>query len=447
MSDSKLPGPAPEDQGADLREVWKEGKKWRSLFSWQAAVPPFLLGFLPSLWDIHSDYIYADIWDTDFVYGTTYYSQLTENVRKQNKNYTYLVICLPMVMLALTSLPWLLRQTREYLQPGSFKSCASAIGNVIGFVLMLGVFIGVFSSIALLDPITLKYLSYPCVTLLLCGKLLPVFIQGIHTKRLAVMLGAQEATYEAILQLVLVNIGVTGFNHPINLTTYSAVLSSLIAISKAGIEKLLTFGEENVMDVPLLQKLKTITKYIPVFAITSVFRIVGFTEVAARFFTTFTSLAHLFLGAGLSQISGFQLIMNFVTIICALVLPFLVLSLSKCCCLEDLSMSELLEGAVGEFGTITVWGRRGREGSRNIQLLFFLYYLFLYSTVIISTLFLPSSANYSPLPNLLDVRNNQLVMGLCCGALSLPLFLVQIYYMDKFNILTKLRNLGLSLGI
>ena len=150
MSDSKLPGPAPEDQGADLWEVWKEGKKWRSLFSWQAAVPPFLLGFLPSLWDIHSDYIHADIWDTDFVYGTTYYSQLTENVRKQNKNYTFLVICLPMVMLALTSLPWLLRQTREYLPPGSFKSCASAIGNAIGFVLMLGVFIAVFSSIALL---------------------------------------------------------------------------------------------------------------------------------------------------------------------------------------------------------------------------------------------------------------------------------------------------------
>ena len=93
------------------------------------------------------------------------------------------------------------------------------------------------------------------------------------------MLGAHEATYEAVLQLVLVNFGVSGFNHLINITIYSAVFSSLIAISKAGIEKLLMFGEENMMDEPILKKLKTIAKYLPVFALTSVFRITGFIPV------------------------------------------------------------------------------------------------------------------------------------------------------------------------
>ena len=148
------------------------------------------------------------------------------------------------------------------------------------------------------------------------------------------MLGAHEATYEAVLQLVLVNFGVSGFNHPINITTYSVVLSSLIAIPKAGIETLLMFGEDNMMDEPILKKLKTIAKYLPVFALTSVFRITGFIPVVDRITITFNYLAQVIFGAGFSHARKMFFIHPTI-IFLAMFLPFVTLSLSKCCCLEE----------------------------------------------------------------------------------------------------------------
>ena len=51
------------------------------------------------------------------------------------------------------------------------------------------------------------------------------------------------------------------------LWAYSTVISSLLAISKAGVEKLLVFGQENKLDVDvqLRQKITTTLKYLPVF--------------------------------------------------------------------------------------------------------------------------------------------------------------------------------------
>ena len=108
---------------------------------------------------------------------------------------------------------------------------------------MLSLVLGALAATFLLDPSTLRYLSYPCAVMLLCGKLLPVFIQGPSTRKLGVLLSAQEANFEATFQLVLVANGVFFYNHTINISTYSAVISSLLTISRAGIEKLLVFGD------------------------------------------------------------------------------------------------------------------------------------------------------------------------------------------------------------
>ena len=100
-------------------------------------------------------------------------------------------------------------------------------------------------------------------------------------------------------------------------------------------------------------------------------------------------------------------------------------------------MSEILEGAVGELGTITVWGSRGREGSRTLQLLIFLFYFLMYNTAIVLSFFYPNPRATNGV-----VFYHLRVTALCCGALSLPLFLLQIFFMDKYNILTKLRTLA-----
>ena len=53
------------DQRVVVGEGLREGRGYREVFFWSVAAPPFLLGFLPSVWDIHSDYDYADTWDTN----------------------------------------------------------------------------------------------------------------------------------------------------------------------------------------------------------------------------------------------------------------------------------------------------------------------------------------------------------------------------------------------
>ena len=58
------PTPAPGDQDVEVREVWREGRGCKGVV-WSVAAPPFLLGFVPSVWDVFSDYDYADTWDAD----------------------------------------------------------------------------------------------------------------------------------------------------------------------------------------------------------------------------------------------------------------------------------------------------------------------------------------------------------------------------------------------
>ena len=106
-------------------------------------------------------------------------------------------------------------------------------------------------------------------------------------------------------------------------------------------------------------------------------------------------------------------------------------------------MSEILEGAVGELGTIAVWGSRGREGSRTIQLPIFLFYFLIYTAAILLSLCYPHPF-YHPYYSNPIVYHHLRITGLCCGILSLPLFLLQMDHMEKYNILTKLRTLRLT---
>ena len=85
-----------EDQGKGVEELWREVKGWRGMFSWKDAFVPFIFGFLPSLWDVFSDYSYADTWDTGFLNITDSPNiTMVGNDRKLNKmfkNFTYMFI-------------------------------------------------------------------------------------------------------------------------------------------------------------------------------------------------------------------------------------------------------------------------------------------------------------------------------------------------------------------
>ena len=212
------------------------------------------------------------------------------------------------------------------------------------------------------------------------------------------------------------------------------MISSLLAISKAGVEKLLVFGEENMLDVPLWKKITITLKYLPVFLLTSTFRTIGYatgccvnksSDSISNTISNYISAATLLLlfMVALSLI-GFKLLCN----------------LSTRCCgagfLDDLSIAEIFEGALGEMFSITVWGSRGREGSRTIQLASFIFYFLIYNALILYRLFYFTSDDHNVSNPL--VLHNVLLGSLCCGALSLPLFILQIFYMNRDNPIKKL---------
>ena len=133
--------------------------------------------------------------------------------------------------------------------------------------------------------------------------------------------------------------------------------------------------------------------------------------------------------------------------------------MAKCCCLDDLSVSDLAREVGAEFSTITLWGGRGREGSRTIQLLMAIYFLFLYSPILICVIYdntllndalLSFNVSLSENPNLLGgphiydkvLFKNCAVIFIFAGFVSFMLFCYQIYFMEKYNTLAKLRTLS-----
>ena len=129
----------------------------------------------------------------------------------------------------------------------------------------------------------------------------------------------------------------------------ASLCSSFFTISKAGIENLLTFGEENKMaNIPLWQQLKMIAKFSPVFVLTTFFR-------AGCLCSTTKELAA----------------MAIASIPASMLLHFLFLSSSVpvfvCVLLKwpEETLGDLVQGVLGEVFTIRVFGKGGELEALN----------------------------------------------------------------------------------
>ena len=70
-----------------------------------------------------------------------------EGGRKAFRSLTFLAISLPVVMLCLTSLHRGLSHLADHLCTGRLRSCASAIDNILSFIILLGLAIGATASL------------------------------------------------------------------------------------------------------------------------------------------------------------------------------------------------------------------------------------------------------------------------------------------------------------
>ena len=192
-----------------------------------------------------------------------------------------------------------------------------------------------------------------------------------------------------------------------------SLCSSFLTIGKAGTENLLTFGKEDKMaGASLLQKLKMVAKYSPVFVLTTVFRVGCLTS------TTYAA------GLGTDGY-GINALAHGVSFAAPLIftVPLIVLLLCKCF-LPLVTVGELIEGVVGEAFTITVWGESGKEGSRGLQLGMAVYHLVLHSVAAIAV--------FSTIPthrtNVFLTTFSLTSVG--CGWIAFLLFIFQIFLSD-----------------
>lgn len=360
---------------------------WRANFSWTGCLYPFFFGFLPTLWDIISDYLFA-------------------NENETAQGFVYCFLCLPSTMLLLSLLGGLKLRKRDNACTSHWLSQAAC--STFQLILFLAGTVGAYFTAIHCKELFLG-LSLPCSALQISIKLTAIFVHGPTMKKAMTRINALESQYEANLQLLFVGITILQSKKGPTYVDFSSAASSLLIIAKAGVENLLTFGSVNKMeDQPCSAILCSFVKYVPLFFFTTVFRITGLLAP--------TSI----------DIADNRRIL---ILLGPLLLPPVTLVLAKWFCLKNLSIIEILQGSLGELGGITVWGKLGREGSKHIQLCFHLFYISFHTPVILYAL------KYAREDWLFSTEffQNLCILGLVCGWIALPLFLCQIFFMEKFK--------------
>ena len=214
--------------------------------------------------------------------------------------------------------------------------------------------------------------------MILSIKVAALFVHGPEMKKLSTRMTSLESQCESSLQLMLV-LAISLSTGRFNWVSLSSFLSSVLMIGKSGAESYLTFGNDNLIELAvgglqgLLRKLKLLAIYSPMFVATTASRL---TALAVMF--TWDTAA-----------------MGIVLLPLSLAAPTLLLLLTKLCKLKDLSVLDLVKAVLGEQTTHSLWGKRGRERGRRLQL-FMQIYLLLVHSALMSLVLMDVQVIYGP---------------------------------------------------
>ena len=352
------------------------------MFTWKGCIAPIVFGLLPSLWDIASDYIFA-------------------GQHEESQCFMYCFLCLPILMILLNIAEERLTQLCNSICCGCYQGkCCRAIQDVTKVVFLFAASYGFLVLTVNFSDIVF-YMSIPCSASIILMKLMAVVVQGNAMKCKMIAITAYESQFEATFQLFIVCTSLLQAEQNPNYgSALSSIASSLLIITKAGIENLLAPG---INDATFREKIPLFLKYAPVFLLTTSFRVIG-----------------LLATTSIEIEKEYQF---FVISFAPILLPFVTLVCAKCFCRKDISVIEIFGGSLGALGGITVWGKLGREGSRVIQLWMTCFHLFFFTPVLVYALFYPTTEElFSPIAFYVLC-----ICGIIVGWAVLPLFLVQIY--------------------
>ena len=398
-----------------IRKIYRDILDLKNNFSLYEFLVQLSFGFIPSAWDMGTDFKFAQNLEIKIL-----------------ANLSYLIISLPGLVYALTLLPMVLERCCKHCKIPSIAK--SMFTNVTILFMVLGAGLVILAFVAQGEKTTLLFnISAVIVaTVLLAVKLLGVLVHSLDIKNLNVKATAYEGSYESSLQLCLI---LFVWLYGLGELDVPAMVSSLFMLGKSGAENFLTFGLENKLsDRGTLSKLKLVGQFFPVFLATAMFRI-----------------------GSISACGSWDYVMIFIILLpLVLGLPLITVILLKMCGkLPHLSLADVMQGIIGEVTSIVLWGNTGREGSRNIQLWIGGYLLIIYTTILGLVFALPSgslfgspyisgygygygfgSGNHTDF----EAPHEQVFCVVClvCGWAGYLLFIYQIYFFGGYKLIMKI---------
>ena len=355
-------------------------KNFRTHFTISGLATGLILGLAPSLWDSVSDFVFAHEEENRTSLGT-----LGPNTSEPFKNtsisssFTYFFVSLPGLMSAAKGLHRLFSSLAIRLLGNSCQNqtcywLVRAVKGLANYLFLATLLVAGYLCFLGFPPFF--YYSAVLSTIMVLGiKTLALFVHGPEMKKLSTRATSAESQYESSLQILLV-VRICLKTQNIPLSSASSILSSLLMIGKSGAESYLTFGEENKLEKRgegwqgLINKLKLLATYSPVFLATALFRLSALSIVLAWN-----------PGFGVLQV-----------LLVGIVAPSLLFLLMKLCKVKDLSVVEILEGVLAELTTHSLWGGRGREGSKKINLFITIYHLAVHTVCLLFAVFNASSS-------------------------------------------------------
>ena len=319
----------------------------RQSFTWGKFFFAFSFGFLPTAWDIFSDFEFGESQEAQGEWTTA--------------GLCYMFICLPPIITML--LPVLVSRVQKHWG----EVADSTLFSVLYVLIVCLIAVAISSAMAFAfanQPTVFKFPALLCSAMAVGVKIVAMFVHTPQVTEFSLNASKAESSYECSLQLLLLlHIWLSGgYMH------LSAMVSSTVVIGKVGAENLLMKGEENKMeDKSFLEKVALLACYSPVVALTALFRIGSASVVLYH--------PHLLL----PLTPAFAIFLTWIYMMFNITLLLTLLSILRTwlSSLKQLNMLELCYGLLNECTTVSVWGSLGREGSRGLQLGIASYHLLL----------------------------------------------------------------------
>ena len=223
-------------------------KETKECFNWSDFFFALIFGLAPTAWDMYTDLELA--------------SYLLESENAHASGLCYVFICLPGINLVK-------EQVGEAASKLQSRVGVLLSGLIMGLYFLMGTTIMVGLGVLLWHwPLAFHYPAVIITISIVATKTVAVFLHSPRIKSLSRKMSESEAFFESALQLtLLLHIWLSGGK-----VAKSMIFSSVLVIGKVGAENLLNDGEQ-LKGKNFWERLLLIGKFIPVMALTAIFRL------------------------------------------------------------------------------------------------------------------------------------------------------------------------------